>query len=127
MSPPPINSNRTRRHGRPHSSGPRDPHADSGDGRHTAGKSDYLREWGVRRAQRIRAGGVARPGTALHERRGHGSRSDPQLHRGQGGAFTLPLTQEVIADATGLSVVHVNRILQRLLKEGLLDLALAGR
>lgn len=39
-----------------------------------------------------------------------------------GGAFRLPLTQEVIADATGLSVVHVNRILQRLRKEGLLDL-----
>lgn len=39
-----------------------------------------------------------------------------------GGAFPLPLTQEVIADATGLSVVHVNRILQQLRRDKLLDL-----
>ncbi len=32
------------------------------------------------------------------------------------------MTQEVLADATGLSVVHVNRILQQLRREGLLDL-----
>jgi CRP-like cAMP-binding protein len=39
-----------------------------------------------------------------------------------GGSFPLPLTQEVMADATGLSVVHVNRILQQLRRENLLDL-----
>jgi CRP-like cAMP-binding protein len=42
------------------------------------------------------------------------------------GSFPLPLTQEVIADATGLSVVHVNRILQQLRREHLVDLH-AGR
>jgi CRP-like cAMP-binding protein len=39
-----------------------------------------------------------------------------------GGSFPLPLTQEVMADATGLSIVHVNRILQQLRREKLLDL-----
>jgi CRP-like cAMP-binding protein len=38
------------------------------------------------------------------------------------GSFPLPLTQEVMADATGLSIVHVNRILQQLRREKLLDL-----
>lgn len=35
-------------------------------------------------------------------------------------AFVLPLTQEHIADALGLSVVHVNRTLQQLRKEKLI-------
>lgn len=35
--------------------------------------------------------------------------------------FTLPLTQEVLADALGLSIVHVNRTLQQLRREGLID------
>jgi CRP-like cAMP-binding protein len=38
------------------------------------------------------------------------------------GSFPLPLTQEVMADATGLSIVHVNRTLQQLRREKLLDL-----
>jgi len=38
------------------------------------------------------------------------------------GAFRLPLTQEVFADALGLSVVHINRTLQQLRREGLLTL-----
>ncbi|MBX9826993.1 MAG: helix-turn-helix domain-containing protein [Xanthobacteraceae bacterium] len=33
----------------------------------------------------------------------------------------LPLTQEHIGEATGLTVVHVNRILRRLRAEGVLD------
>ena len=37
--------------------------------------------------------------------------------------FTLPLTQDEIADALGLSAVHVNRILMRLRREGLLTLS----
>jgi CRP-like cAMP-binding protein len=41
-------------------------------------------------------------------------------------SFPLPLTQEVLADATGLSIVHVNRVLQQLRRERLLDLR-AGR
>ena len=34
--------------------------------------------------------------------------------------FRIPLTQEVFADALGLSVVHINRTLQQLRREGML-------
>lgn len=44
----------------------------------------------------------------------------------QGAQFALPLTQEVLADVTGLSVVHVNRTLQQLRRERLLEIH-AGR
>lgn len=37
----------------------------------------------------------------------------------EGGAFTCPLTQEQLADVLGLTSVHVNRVLQRLRREGL--------
>ncbi|MFN3388131.1 MAG: Crp/Fnr family transcriptional regulator [Allosphingosinicella sp.] len=36
--------------------------------------------------------------------------------------FDMPLTQEEIADALGLTPVHVNRVLQRLRAEGLISL-----
>ncbi len=36
--------------------------------------------------------------------------------------FSLPLTQETLADALGLSVVHVNRTLQQIRRDGLLEL-----
>jgi CRP-like cAMP-binding protein len=36
------------------------------------------------------------------------------------GTFRVPLTQEVFADALGLSVVHINRTLQQLRREGML-------
>jgi CRP-like cAMP-binding protein len=36
--------------------------------------------------------------------------------------FNLPLTQETLADALGLSVVHVNRTLQQIRRDGLLEL-----
>jgi CRP-like cAMP-binding protein len=39
-----------------------------------------------------------------------------------GHSFTLPLTQETLADALGLSVVHVNRTLQQIRRDGLLEL-----
>jgi CRP-like cAMP-binding protein len=39
-----------------------------------------------------------------------------------GGTFELPLTQEEIADALGLTPVHVNRVLQRMRSEGLISL-----
>ncbi|MET0338437.1 MAG: Crp/Fnr family transcriptional regulator [Caulobacter sp.] len=35
--------------------------------------------------------------------------------------FPMPLTQEVLADALGLSIVHVNRTLQQLRRSGLID------
>jgi len=37
-------------------------------------------------------------------------------------AFPLPITQETLGEALGLSVVHVNRTLQQLRREGLLEL-----
>jgi len=35
--------------------------------------------------------------------------------------FPLPLTQEVLADALGLSIVHVNRTMQQLRRDGLIE------
>ena len=35
--------------------------------------------------------------------------------------YELPMTQEQLADATGLTAVHVNRVLQRLAKDGLIE------
>jgi len=43
-----------------------------------------------------------------------------------GSVFALPLTQEHIADATGLTSVHTNRTIQSLRREGLISLA-SGR
>ena len=38
-------------------------------------------------------------------------------------AFSLPLTQEQLADTSGLTSVHVNRVLQRMRAEGLISLS----
>jgi len=40
----------------------------------------------------------------------------------EGERFAMPLTQDVLADALGLSVVHVNRTVQQLRRDGLLDI-----
>jgi CRP-like cAMP-binding protein len=37
-------------------------------------------------------------------------------------SFDLPLTHEVLADATGMSGVHLNRVLQQLRREGFIRL-----
>jgi CRP-like cAMP-binding protein len=37
------------------------------------------------------------------------------------GAYELPITQEQLADATGLTSVHVNRVLQALQRDGLIE------
>jgi CRP-like cAMP-binding protein len=37
------------------------------------------------------------------------------------GTYELPMTQEQLADATGLTSVHVNRVLQGLQREGLIE------
>ena len=42
---------------------------------------------------------------------------------GRQGAYDFPLTQEQIADCTGLTAVHTNRTLQSLRKEGLIQLS----
>lgn len=44
------------------------------------------------------------------------------VHLAEKNSFPMPLTQEVLADATGLSVVHVNRILQQLRREQLVEI-----
>jgi CRP-like cAMP-binding protein len=36
-------------------------------------------------------------------------------------AFPIPLTQEMLADTLGLSIVHVNRTLQRMRKDRLVE------
>lgn len=41
---------------------------------------------------------------------------------GEGGRFDFPVTQEQLADATGLTAVHTNRTLQSLRKDGLIQL-----
>ena len=41
----------------------------------------------------------------------------------QDDAFILPLTQEQLADATGLTSVHTNRVLQALRRDGLISLS----
>ena len=40
----------------------------------------------------------------------------------EGDSFPLPLTQEILADALGLSVVHINRTLQQVRRDRLLDM-----
>ena len=42
--------------------------------------------------------------------------------QGEERRFPMPLTQEAVADVTALSIVHVNRVLQQLRREGLLEL-----
>jgi CRP-like cAMP-binding protein len=37
------------------------------------------------------------------------------------GPYELPMTQEQLADSTGLTAVHVNRVLQGLQRDGLID------
>ena len=45
-----------------------------------------------------------------------------QLGLVDGDSFSLPLTQEILADALGLSVVHINRTLQQVRRDRLLDM-----
>ena len=44
------------------------------------------------------------------------------LGLGDDRRFPLPLTQEILADGLGLSIVHVNRTLQHLRRDGLIEL-----
>ena len=39
----------------------------------------------------------------------------------EGGSFELPMTQEQLADATGLTAVHVNRVLRKLGEDGVIQ------
>jgi len=44
-----------------------------------------------------------------------------QVGMTDGWQFSVPLTQEVLADATGLSIVHVNRTVQQLRRDHLIE------
>ena len=44
-----------------------------------------------------------------------------EIGEAYGDSFRLPLKQEVLADALGLSLVHVNRTLQQLRRDGLVE------
>lgn len=44
------------------------------------------------------------------------------LGEGDSDSFAMPLTQETLGDVLGLSLVHVNRIIQQLRRERLIDL-----
>jgi CRP-like cAMP-binding protein len=46
-----------------------------------------------------------------------------RIGAGDSGSFDFPLTQEQLADATGLTPVHTNRTLQSLRKDGLIQLS----
>ena len=39
------------------------------------------------------------------------------------GRFPLPVTQECLSDAVGLSLVHLNRVLQQLRRDGLIEIS----
>jgi CRP-like cAMP-binding protein len=74
-----------------------------------------LRAWIVNIGRRDAHGAVAHLLCELHARmRNVGLAAEER--------FELPLTQEVIADALGLTPVHVNRVLQRLRSEDLIVL-----
>ena len=42
--------------------------------------------------------------------------------RAQDNSFEWPMTQIEVADATGLSAIHVNRVIRRLRADGLIEL-----
>jgi CRP-like cAMP-binding protein len=44
-----------------------------------------------------------------------------KIGAGNNGTFEFPVTQEQLADATGLTAVHTNRTLQSLRKNGLIQ------
>jgi CRP-like cAMP-binding protein len=43
------------------------------------------------------------------------------VHLGEQLDYELPMTQDQLADATGLTAIHVNRVLQALERDGLID------
>lgn len=74
-----------------------------------------LREWVLNVGRRDAYGRVSHLLCELHFRMKRvGLAEDDQL--------ALPLTQEELADATGLTSVHVNRVLQRLRSEKLIEI-----
>ena len=73
-----------------------------------------LREWILNVGRRDAFGRIAHLLCEMHARM-------QMIGLADGDRLALPLTQEDIADATGLTSVHVNRTLQRLRLEGLVE------
>lgn len=44
------------------------------------------------------------------------------IDREDGGQFAMPLTQPDLAEALGLTAVHINRVVRQLMKEGVLEI-----
>lgn len=74
-----------------------------------------LREWIVSNGRRDAFGAVAHLLCEIHLRM-------RMVGLVEDGRFSLPITQEEIADAAGLTPVHTNRTLQRLRAQGLIAL-----
>lgn len=74
-----------------------------------------LRAWIVNIGRRDAYSGIAHLLCELHARMRN-------VGLATGRSFDLPLTQDVLADALGISAVHVNRILQRLRSDDLITL-----
>ncbi|MCA6124551.1 Crp/Fnr family transcriptional regulator [Bradyrhizobium sp. WSM 1704] len=73
-----------------------------------------FREWIVNVGRRT---GLARMAHLLSELR----RRLEVIGRASDGAFRLPITQAELADCLAMSTVHVNRVLQELRREGLIE------
>ena len=67
-----------------------------------------------------RTSAKARVAAVLMEMRNRMRKLDAGLDGGLDGSFALGLTQEEIGDATGLTAVHVNRMLRQLEEEGMI-------
>ena len=74
-----------------------------------------LREWVVNNGRRDAYAAVAHLLCEMHLRMRMVGLADE-------GQFSLPLTQEEIGDATAMTGVHINRTLQRLRDDGLIEL-----
>ena len=78
--------------------------------------SSVFREWVVNLGRRDARGRIAHLLCELADRLRAAGVSDGEM-------YDFPLTQEQIADATGLTAVHTNRTLQSLRKDGLISLS----
>jgi CRP-like cAMP-binding protein len=78
--------------------------------------SSIFREWVVNVGRRDSVTRIAHLLCEIAVRLGVGTLPPDQ-------SFLLPLTQEQLADATGLTSVHTNRVLQGLRRDGLISLS----
>src|ERR1700709_192819 len=78
----------------------------------------HLRPLGVGQNKAVHAKLLAE----LESRRHRGRNPEPQQALASEDSYALPLTQAELGDTTGLSNVHVNRTLQELRRQGLIEL-----